>query len=322
MDPAPRLRTDFPLGSGVLRSPGNRHRHDLFSTAPETLETVLESTAVRRFVSALDGTGLEADLGDPVTLLSIPADPSGTPTIAEFHARALSWRRLGRCGGCRQDFRPGADTSRGRPHTVRQYRTRRSRCRKARQNQLVGSGGRRTRVQNRRSGIYVRFPPGFSLGNNRPIPGTGFLGAHGTTTAPAAPARADPAPATAGPGPTAACPLPGLASRRPLPSRHLHQPPPFTRPRRSMPRPPRTRRPCRPRLETLPGPRNMPRHRPAKAIRHRPRPLFLPCRSTVRQSVRTRESPPMRLLRRLLRQLLPLLRHLQRLLLERHLWQP
>ena len=50
---------------------------------------MLESTAVRRFVSALDGSGLEADLVDPVTVLSTPADTPDTPSIEEFHARAL-----------------------------------------------------------------------------------------------------------------------------------------------------------------------------------------------------------------------------------------
>lgn len=44
-----------------------------------------EATAVRSWVSALDGTGLEADITDPVTILT------GTGgDLAEFHSLALA----------------------------------------------------------------------------------------------------------------------------------------------------------------------------------------------------------------------------------------
>ena len=111
-----------------------------------------------------------------------PQDSEGPPQATHNPINAHTARPthprpgggLTAAGRCRKDFRPGADTFRGRPHTVRQDSSRRSRCRKARQNQLVGCGGRRARAQNRRSGINAGFPPGFCLGKARlsPVPGS------------------------------------------------------------------------------------------------------------------------------------------------------
>ena len=86
MENTPRISTDFQL------SPGASGPQEIVTvtTCFRALESALDSTVVRRWISALDGTGLEADSGDPVTLLEGESSPFSQAALEAFHSRALA----------------------------------------------------------------------------------------------------------------------------------------------------------------------------------------------------------------------------------------
>lgn len=86
MENTPRISTEFQL------SPGASGPQEIVAvtTCFRAPFSTLESTVVRRWISALDGTGLEADSGDPVTLLEGVSEDFSPAALQAFHSRALA----------------------------------------------------------------------------------------------------------------------------------------------------------------------------------------------------------------------------------------
>lgn len=83
MKPAPtQLSTDFTLDPAVDGP------QEIVTLKSVLAGGMLEATAVRSWVTDLDGTGLESDLVDPVLILTAQAD--GFAGLDAFHDRAIA----------------------------------------------------------------------------------------------------------------------------------------------------------------------------------------------------------------------------------------